>query len=373
MNNKICIYAICKNEIKFVDKWLASMSEADYIVVLDTGSTDGTYEKLKEDPRVTKVVQKRIKPWRFDKARNESMKLVPDDANILFCTDLDEVLEPGWGDIIRNSWTEQTLRGHYRYVWSHTSTGAPGLTFWYDKMHTRDYKWYFPVHEVLGGIENQWGMDALEKQGRLVDFGDKVVLHHYPDPAKSRANYMDLLKLRAKENPEEAYSQYLLAREYGVYKQYDEALALFDKTLELEDINHKPLVKYIILGYMGDIYRMKGNYLTAITCYTSQILENNTYREPYIELAETYNLMGMYNTAVGYVEDAMKRTFQHFDWTEREQVWNAKPYDVLSIAYYYLEEYDKGLEAALKALQMDPLNTRIQKTYLALLEKKKTT
>ena len=27
------------------------MSEADYIVVLDTGSTDGTYEKLKEDSK----------------------------------------------------------------------------------------------------------------------------------------------------------------------------------------------------------------------------------------------------------------------------------------------------------------------------------
>ena len=40
--NKICVYAICKNESKFVKQWLDSMSEADYIVVLDTGSTDNT-------------------------------------------------------------------------------------------------------------------------------------------------------------------------------------------------------------------------------------------------------------------------------------------------------------------------------------------
>ena len=93
MNNKICIYAICKNEIKYVRQWLDSMAEADYIVVLDTGSTDGTYELLQNDPRVTKVEQKEIKPWRFDVARNESMKLVPEDANILFCTDFDELLE----------------------------------------------------------------------------------------------------------------------------------------------------------------------------------------------------------------------------------------------------------------------------------------
>lgn len=38
------------------------MSEADYIVVLDTGSTDGTYEKLKKDSRVTLVKQEIITP-----------------------------------------------------------------------------------------------------------------------------------------------------------------------------------------------------------------------------------------------------------------------------------------------------------------------
>ena len=83
--NKICVYAICKNEEKFVDKWLDNMSEADYIVVLDTGSTDKTFEKLKNDPRVTKVVQKIYskEEWRFDVARNDSLELVPEDANIL--------------------------------------------------------------------------------------------------------------------------------------------------------------------------------------------------------------------------------------------------------------------------------------------------
>jgi len=54
-DKKICIYAICKNEMKFVETWLNNMSEADYIVVLDTGSTDGTYEYLQKDPRVTRV------------------------------------------------------------------------------------------------------------------------------------------------------------------------------------------------------------------------------------------------------------------------------------------------------------------------------
>ena len=44
---KVCVYAICKNEEKFVDRWYESMKEADEIYVLDTGSDDETVSKLK--------------------------------------------------------------------------------------------------------------------------------------------------------------------------------------------------------------------------------------------------------------------------------------------------------------------------------------
>ena len=43
---KVCVYAIAKNEEKFVKKWYESMKEADKIYVLDTGSTDKTFETL---------------------------------------------------------------------------------------------------------------------------------------------------------------------------------------------------------------------------------------------------------------------------------------------------------------------------------------
>ena len=103
MNNlKICVYAICKNEEQFVERWVNSMKEADDIYVLDTGSTDNTVTKLKE--LGVHVTQKAITPWRFDVARNESLKLVPDDVDICVCTDLDEILEPGWRIQLENLW-----------------------------------------------------------------------------------------------------------------------------------------------------------------------------------------------------------------------------------------------------------------------------
>lgn len=371
MKNKICVYAICKNEIQFAKKWIDSMSEADYIVVLDTGSTDGTYEFLQHNPKITRVEQKIISPWRFDVARNESMRLVPEDANILFCTDFDEILMPGWGDIIRSSWKENTTRGKYRYIWSHTDNGQAGLSFTYDKMHNRDYYWAFPVHEVLF---NKAGSSIPEKTkedvNTTIDFGDRICLHHYPDLTKSRSSYMDLLKIRVEENLDEPYSHYLLGREYGLNAMWEEALREFDTTLALPDIQYYPLVKYSTLGYMGDIYLIKKDLQKAINVYQEQILIDKTYREPYLWLADIYNSLGLYASAVGLVYDSFRNAHQHFDWAERASAWNEKPYDILSVSYYYLNEIDLGIQNATKALSYCPNDERIQKNYQALLNKK---
>ena len=91
---KICVYAISKNEEKFARRWYESMKEADEVYVLDTGSTDNTVSILEELGSHVKVEV--VTPWRFDVARNKSLELVPEDCDICVCTDLDEVLVPGW-------------------------------------------------------------------------------------------------------------------------------------------------------------------------------------------------------------------------------------------------------------------------------------
>ena len=97
---KFCIYAICKNESKFIERWYNSIKDADYICILDTGSTDNTLELLEglkqKHPDQIIYIQKEIKPWRFYTARNESMKLIPADAEILVSADLDDVFLPSW-------------------------------------------------------------------------------------------------------------------------------------------------------------------------------------------------------------------------------------------------------------------------------------
>ena len=45
---KICVYAICKDEEKFIKRWYNSVKEADDIYVLDTGSSDNSVSILRE-------------------------------------------------------------------------------------------------------------------------------------------------------------------------------------------------------------------------------------------------------------------------------------------------------------------------------------
>lgn len=181
MNNyKVCVYAICKNEEKFVKRWYESMKEADKIIVLDTGSTDNTV-KLLQDLGV-EVHTKEIKPWRFDVARNETLKLIPKDYQICVCTDLDEVFNKGWKEKILNNWDDDITRLRYTYNWSFNEYGEPATTFLLNKIHLRDnYKWTHPVHEVLTpiGKENE-------------KICEDIVLNHYPDCNKSRNSYLPL-------------------------------------------------------------------------------------------------------------------------------------------------------------------------------------
>lgn len=110
MPYKISVYAIAKNEEKFADRWAESMSEADEIVVLDTGSTDNTVKILSSYPNI-RVYSEKIEPWRFDTARNHALALVSQDADICISTDIDEFFEPGW----RSGIEKASTRAHSAY------------------------------------------------------------------------------------------------------------------------------------------------------------------------------------------------------------------------------------------------------------------
>ena len=123
---KIAVYAISKNEAQFVERFCTSAAEADLILIADTGSTDNTVQLAKaagaQVPEIT------ITPWRFDKAREAALALVPRDIDICISLDLDEVLERGWRAEIERVWQSDTTRLCYKFDW------GQGISFFYEKI-----------------------------------------------------------------------------------------------------------------------------------------------------------------------------------------------------------------------------------------------
>ena len=374
MSYKVAIYAICKNEDQFVEKWIESVKEADYIVVLDTGSTDATlkhiqgycaqigiYDKLITDTQV-------FDPWRFDTPRNAALDLCPEDTDIYVSIDLDEVFEPGWCKILKDRWTPTTQRATYKYTWSHLSDGSDGRVFGYNKIHSKGWRWKYPVHELLVNVET--GSNLYDHKYGLYLFND-IHLHHYPDRKKSRGNYLPLLELRKKEDLAEEHKDYYgriyLGHEYyyrGYYKKcIDELQSILVEFPDKEALNEASC--YL---FMGDAFKELGDKTNAQLSYMKAIEIEPTYREPYLNLAQLFLKYNEYEDAIFYAKKGLKESHRHFTWLERDTSWSYQPYDILSLAYYYNGDKLTSLAYATKAAHLEPTNKRLQNNIDQILK-----
>lgn len=370
MSNRICIYAICKNELKFLDNWYKSMSEADCIVILDTGSTDGMWEALQElskkDPKVI-VAQKTYSPWRFDIPRNDAMALVPDDCNILMSTDLDELLDPGWAKPLREKWIEgKHQRCTYKYIWSHLEDGVtPGRVFGYNKIHTREWIWKYPVHELLWNINTQ---SELYPEDVSLNLFDEITLQHYPDDTKSRSNYLPLLELREKENKEDWYGLIYLAHEYYYQGLYQQAITKCDYILTNYRDKYDSIEEASCYLFKGDALRELGRDQEALDAYFNAIRVDPTYREPYTSIAKIYEAQGHFEEARSLLKEALVLTYRHYTWLERDTTWTYEIYDLLSIACFYSNHKLESIAYAVKALSCAPTDERLKSNLDLCLE-----
>lgn len=355
---KIVVYAIAKNESSFVDRWMDSMSEADQVVVLDTGSDDGTAERLQA--RGAQVMVERIVPWRFDQARNRSLELVPEDTDVCVCTDLDEVFHPGWRSALEGVWTPETRQASYRYTWSFQPDGSEGVVFWQEKIHARrGFRWVHPVHEVLEWVgEGERGPLALA-QG--------VQLDHHPDPKKSRGQYLPLLELSVAEDPEDDRNLHYLGREYLYYGRWDDCIRTLTRHLALPSAVWRD-ERAASMRYIARAHARKGERDEARDWYLRAAAEAPHLREPWVDLAmllyENQEWEGvLYATACALKIRERPRTY-----ICEAEAWGSLPHDLRCQAYYHTERLPQALEEARLALAAAPSDPRLAGNA-ALLEK----
>ena len=356
---KVVVYAISKNEEKFVDRWVDSMNEADAICVLDTGSTDNTVKLLKENG--VNVLVSEINPWRFDVARNESLSMVPDDVDVCICADLDEVFVPGWRSELEKIWYDGLNRLRYVYNWSLDSNDKPIVSFYGEKIHSRKgYKWTHPVHEVLE-------FDGDDEKFLLTE---KIIINHYPDSSKSRGSYLPLLELSVKECPEDDRNMHYLGREYMYYSRWNDCIETLIKHLNLKSATWKD-ERCASMRFIARSYTNLGRYDEARMWLEKAIKEAPYLRDPYVEMALLEYRCGndlevIKNCTLALRIKENKKTYINekfcFDYTID---------DLLSLSYYNLGLYDISLFYVDRAIFYDEMNERLIKNREIIYEKSK--
>lgn len=346
---KICVYAIAKNEEKFVKRWMDSMNEADFVVVLDTGSTDNTAKILKEYGAIVKT--EIISPWRFDVARNKSLDLIPSEVDICVCTDLDEVLEAGWRKKLESQWTSETKRGQYRYTWSFNDDGSEGTVFWVDKIHSRhDFKWVNPVHEILS---------PKKEESYLTTILYGIQLNHFPDHTKPRSQYLPLLELSIEEDPTNDRNMHYLGREYMYYGKWNQCIDTLKKHLNL------PKSTWIdercaSMRFIANAYYNLQNHVECEKWLLRAMAEAPHLREPYIDLAMLYYHQENWYGVLFAAEKALGITTRPMTYINEPRAWGFTPYDLASLACTNIGLYEKAYDYVNQAIKYAPHDKRLE-------------
>ena len=353
---KVIVYAISKNEEQFVERWVKSMSEADEIYVLDTGSTDNTVASLTNHG--VHVTTEIINPWRFDIARNKSLELVPNDTDICVCTDLDEIFEPGWREKLEKAWTSNTTRARYNYNWSLDENNIPLVNFYIEKIHKRHgYKWTHPVHEVLT-------YEAAENFITL----DNITLNHYPDKTKSRSSYLPLLELSVTEQPNDDRNVHYLGREYMYYGKYNEAIDTLIKHLSLKTATWKD-ERCASMRFIARCYKNLNRYEEAKMWLEKAMVEAPYLRDPFVERALLAYLEEDWDGVIKYSLKAIDIKEHPKSYINETFSFNGTVEDLLSYAFYKEGNIEKAIQWADRSLEINPDNTRLKnnkKIFLTL-------
>jgi glycosyltransferase involved in cell wall biosynthesis len=348
---KIAVYAIAKNEAHFIPRFCESAKDADLILIADTGSDDGLPEEAeKYGAQVHHIC---ITPWRFDLARNAALALIPRDVDVCISLDIDEVLQPGWREEIERVWEKgKTTRLRYMFDW------GSGILFYGEKIHAKHgYMWHHPCHE------------HIRADGRITEVGahtEMLLAVHLPDPTKSRGQYLDLLELSVKEDPNCPRNAFYYARELSFHARWQDCIDAVNRYLALPQATwyHERCYAY---RTAARCWNALGNFYEAEKTYMLATAEASNTREPWCELALLMYQQQKWEECFAYAMRTLRITDREMVYTCDPVAWGDLPHDLASISAYHLGIKDIAVQQALLAVEKAPDDLRLKQNLQYLL------
>lgn len=371
---KFSIVCIAKNEAKTLPKMMASLKEfmdrGGEVVLVDTGSTDGTADLARSlgctvtevgekfitiiDEETAKQINERFvvdgeqpiveagnRLFDFATARNFATSLAKND---MVCTlDIDEchtkfdidklnfLIDAGWEQF------------EYQFVFAHDGFGRPMVQFVQSKFFDRrKMKWTGIVHEVLSG------------NAKRVLVGEETIkLEHWQEQGKDhRGNYLVGLALDCFNNSDKDRQSHYLAREMMWTGRPKSALKEFERHITMGGWGAERAQSMI---FMGDCYGMINNPEKQVEWYHRAFYNDSNRREALLKLAKFYQHNNQPQTVAVYAKAALEIPWTDYYANDRAMYENY-PHELLYWSYGWQGKIDLAREHLLKALSYQEYN-----------------
>ena len=364
-----------KNEEQTLPRLLESLVEfkdrGGEIIVLDTGSTDGTVRVAKEKGcKVTEVGSKFIfeineelankinkhfivkgeqkvvkagdKLFDYSAARNYASTLAEND--FVAMPDADEVYTKFDLDKIEGAINQGADQLEYNFIFSHDQYGKPAIQFRHCKFYNKTKKkWVGIVHEVLSGA------------GTAIYLDESIIkLEHFQNPSTHRSNYLTGLALDCYQNPDNDRNSHYFARELFWAGRYNSAIKEFKRHIAM---NRWPAERGQSMVYTGDCLMALGKEAEALDAYHRAFLIEPSRREALIRLAEHFWRKNDYQKTACYASAALEIAENGF-YSNNHNHYAQVPHELLYWAKWYLGDKEGSKEHWKKALECQPRNPK---------------
>lgn len=354
------VVLIARNEVETLPRLIASLKEfrerGGEIVLVDTGSTDGTadfarsvgckVEEVGDRFRVTidektaqeinekfirgneaKIVEAGDTLFDYSAARNFAATLASND--VIATPDCDEVYTKFDIDTIEQKIKDGVEQLEYNFVFAHDADGNEAIKFLHCKFYDRrKLKWVNIVHEVLAG------------EARREFLGEDVIkLEHWQNQKTNRSGYLKGLAFDVLKNPNNDRNVHYFARELMYTGRFRSAIVQFERHIEMKKW---PTERSQSMVHMAECYLLLGNEQDAVGWLSLAFDLEPNRREPLMKLAELYYKKNSPIQAAAYATAALQIPRGNY-YANYQPYYENLPHEILYWAYWQMNRKEDSL------------------------------
>jgi glycosyltransferase involved in cell wall biosynthesis len=332
---RICLNMIVKDEAAVITRCLASVKPwIDHWVIVDTGSTDGTQEIVREFMRdVPGELHER--PWRnFSHNRNEALELARSHGDYVLFIDADETLRVPQGF----SWP-QLGDDAYRFRCEYS-----GWTYERNALAATRLRWRWEgvLHEYLTSDQpHRWSLLP----------GPVLVISHDGARGRDPETYqrdIEVLERAVRDDPGNARYMFYLAQSYRDAGRIEQAAERYRQRAGMAGWEEERWFAAFQVAVLSE--RLAVSPAEVSQLYLSAYQSRPNRAEPLCELARYHRTRGEFALAHLYARQAAAIPYPSDSLFVDAAVYGWRALDEVAVAAFYVEGARAEGRAALEKL-----------------------